>query len=69
MNSDGVVILALIVVSCLLLYFLFSSMFSDLEKYRQLCAKHNLEYVDWNNNAISCFDPETNEVKAFKNES
>lgn len=69
MNSDGPVLLLLIAAIALCYYFAFSNIESNRDKYKQLCAKHKLEYVDWNTNAVSCFDPKTNVVKAFKYES
>lgn len=68
MNSDTLFDLLLICVAFWCFYMSMSSIDNDRNEARLFCIKHNLEYVDWNNNAISCFDPNTHEVKAFKNE-
>lgn len=36
----------------LMLYLAMTFINNDREKYKQVCAKYNLEYVDWNNSAI-----------------
>ena len=68
MNSDGHVILLMLAVIALCYYLAFSYIDATKARYAEFCAKHNLEYVDWNTNAISCFDPKTNAVKAFNYE-